>query len=92
MVETLGVIATILAVGGVILNNRRLIGCFGLWIVSNFLSMLIHLQTHTWSLAVRDLIFIVLAIEGIWLWRKRPLKGLWEIRQKHGLKISNLKL
>ncbi len=77
-IELFGTIATILAVAGVILNNRKMIGCFYLWIVSNFLSGLIHYDARVWSLCIRDGIFIILAIEGIWQWGKRkalPRKG-----------------
>jgi nicotinamide riboside transporter PnuC len=71
MIELIGTIATVLAVVGVILNNRHKIECFGFWIASNLQSALIHLHTGTWSLMARDLIFLVLAIEGIHLWRSK---------------------
>lgn len=69
MLELIGTITTILAVTGVVLNNRRKRACFMFWLVSNAMSMIIHAQTGVWSLAVRDLIFIVLAIEGWYLWK-----------------------
>ena len=67
--EGLGAIAAILAVLGVVLNNRRMICCFYLWIVSNFLSGLIHYDAGLWAMLARDVIFIGLALEGIWKWR-----------------------
>ncbi len=69
MIEIIGIIATIVAVGGVVLNNRKYRWCFVLWMVSNSLSCLIHLQTGPWSLVGRDLIFLVLAVEGYYRWR-----------------------
>lgn len=69
MLELIGTMTTILAVTGVVLNNRRKRACFMFWLVSNFMSMIIHAHTGVWSLAVRDLIFIVLAIEGWYLWK-----------------------
>ncbi len=42
MIELIGWIATVLAVGGVILNNRKRSFCFVLWIISNSLSGWIH--------------------------------------------------
>jgi nicotinamide riboside transporter PnuC len=69
MVEILGIIATVLAVGGVWLNNRQRIACFKLWIVSNLLSLGIHCSTGIWTLAIRDAIFVYLAFEGIRLWK-----------------------
>ena len=83
MIELIGTIATVLAGTGVILNNRHKIECFYIWIISNSLSALIHWNTGTWSLIGRDLIFVVLAIEGIWLWgrTKSPFlikkRGFW---------------
>lgn len=71
MIELLGTIATVLAVSGVLLNNRHKIDCFKLWIVSNMLSAIIHWHTATWSLMIRDMIFVALAVEGIVLWRKK---------------------
>jgi len=72
MLETIGLAATALAVTGVVLNNRKRRECFMLWLVSNSLSLAIHLAAGIWSLALRDAIFLALAVEGLWLWRKRP--------------------
>jgi nicotinamide riboside transporter PnuC len=71
MIELLGTITTVLAVAGVILNNRHRIECFYLWLLSNLLSAVIHFQTDTKSLMIRDMIFLVLAVEGIVLWKKK---------------------
>jgi len=68
--EALGAIATTLAVVGVLMNNRRMIACFYLWIVSNFLCGLIHWQAGLTSLLIRDALFILLSLEGIWRWRQ----------------------
>jgi len=70
MIEIIGIIATILAVAGVILNNRRCIWCFGLWVVSNALTGAIHGAAGIWSLFARDMIFLALAIEGAYRWRE----------------------
>lgn len=78
VIETIGIIATGLAVAGVWLNNRQRIACFKLWIVSNALSMVIHVATATWSLAIRDAIFVYLAFEGIRLWKRRG-QVKWEM-------------
>ena len=69
MIEIIGIIVTVVAVAGVVLNNRRCRWCFVLWMVSNILSASIHCSIGPWSLVVRDLIFLVLAIEGYFLWR-----------------------
>ena len=70
MIEIIGTIATILAVGGVLMNNRRLRVCFLIWMVSNALTAGIHAHSGIWSLLARDAIFFVLAIEGWIRWGK----------------------
>jgi len=69
MIEFIGGIAGVLAVIGVLLNNRKMIACFYLWIVSNFLALLIHWDAGIVSLCLRDVAFILLSLEGIWRWR-----------------------
>ena len=68
IIEIVGIIATVLAVVGVITNNRRLRVCFLLWLISNALSGAIHAHAAIWCLVVRDAIFFVLAIEGWFKW------------------------
>jgi nicotinamide riboside transporter PnuC len=68
-IEFFGAVATVIAVAGVVMNNRRRRGCFYLWIVSNALTLGVHVAAGVWSLAVRDGIFFVLAVEGLLRWR-----------------------
>jgi len=68
VIEVIGTFATVLAVIGVLANNRRLRWCFLVWLVSNTLSAGIHAHAAIWSLFARDVIFIVLAIEGWFRW------------------------
>ena len=70
MIELIGTIATILAIAGVICNNRRLRVCFLIWFVSNAISLAIHAQVGVWSLTARDAIFLILAVEGWIKWGK----------------------
>ena len=70
MTELIGSIATVLAIIGVVGNNRRLRWCFLLWMVSNSLTLVIHAQTGVWSLVVRDAVFLILAVEGWVRWGK----------------------
>lgn len=72
--EIIGIIATVLAVAGVITNNRRLRFCFLLWLVSNSLTGIIHVHAGIWSLVARDAIFIVFAIEGWFKWGRSAKK------------------
>ncbi|HUV63640.1 MAG TPA: nicotinamide mononucleotide transporter [Sedimentisphaerales bacterium] len=71
MSEIIGTIATILAVTGVVLNNRRMRVCFVIWLVSNALSCYLHVGAGLFSLAARDAIFSVLAVEGWLIWGKK---------------------
>ena len=70
MSEIIGVTVLVLAVVGVVLNNRRLRVCFAFWMVSNILSAALHIEAAIWSLALRDLIFLIFAVEGWILWKK----------------------
>ena len=69
--EIIGAVAMVLAVVGVLGNNRRLRWCFLVWMVSNTLSAGIHAYSGIWTLLVRDVIFVILAIEGWVKWGKR---------------------
>jgi len=71
MIELIGTIATVIAITGVICNNRRLRACFLLWLVSNGLTLIVHIQAGIYSLGARDAIFFILAIEGWHKWGKK---------------------
>ena len=64
----IGWTATVVAILGVWLNNRRRRVCFVLWLVSNAITFGVHAWVAMWSLAARDLAFFVLAVHGWWLW------------------------
>jgi hypothetical protein len=65
MTELLGAIATVIAVAGVVANNRKWRICFWLWLVSNGITAGIHAQAGIWSLCARDLIFLALAVDVV---------------------------
>ena len=65
--ELWGLIATGIAVAGVVLNNGRSTWCFPLWIASNAITLALHVRKRMWSLALRDSLFIALAVAG---WRQ----------------------
>ena len=71
-IELIGAVAAGLAIAGVVCNNRRLIACFYLWMISNALSAVLHAHAGLTALLVRDLAFLILAIEGAVKWRKEP--------------------
>jgi len=60
---------SVLAIVGVVLNNHRLRWCFVLWILSNTGTAFFHFAAHQWGLLFRDVIFLILAIQGWFLWK-----------------------
>ena len=70
LTEAIGYLAAGLAVGGVVLNNRKMILCFPVWIISNGICWFLHRGAGLDSLAWRDLAFTLLAIEGWYRWHK----------------------
>ena len=68
MTELFGTIAGLLAIIGVIANNRRLRWCFIVWLISNAISAALHAHAGMWSLAARDVVFFILAVDGWIRW------------------------
>ena len=73
MIELFGIISTVIAIGGVILNNRKKRLCFSLWVMSNAMSLVIHFDAGIWSLVVRDAVFLILAVEGWFKWGRKKV-------------------
>lgn len=69
MIELLGLMTTILAVAGVLLNNYKLRACFIIWVFSNAISAYCHYEVNVQSLLLRDCIFILLAVHGWKQWK-----------------------
>ena len=59
------------AIFGVHLNNHRKRCCFLLWILSNAGTATFHILAGQWGLVFRDLIFLILAVQGWILWGKQ---------------------
>ena len=74
MVEAISMIATVLAVAGTALNNRRRRSCFWVWMACNVLTCPVHLYAGLWTLAARDALFFILAVEGLCRWRRADAK------------------
>ena len=70
MAETLGSIVAVIAIVGVVLNNRRNRACFVLWLGSNALSAGIHLSAGMLALTLRDVAFFALAVHGLLCWSR----------------------
>lgn len=75
--EVLGLISLCFALAGSILNNRKMIICFPVWMVSNVIYFGMHFyfgllsQAGAWSLALKDVVFFCICIEGYYRWRKK---------------------
>ena len=71
MIELIGWAAAMLAILGVVANNRKESICFKIFIISNLLSAIVHFHLHCRSLFLRDIIFVILAVEGFILWKRK---------------------
>ena len=69
--EAVGLVATVVAIAGVLLMNARRRSCHVVWIGSNALFVLIHLSTTpvVWTMVARDVVFLALAFSGFYQWR-----------------------
>ncbi len=70
LTEAAGWAVTVVAIAGVILNNRRDRRCFNLWIFSNTVSAALHASVRMYALTFRDTVFLVLAVVGLRAWGK----------------------
>lgn len=68
----IGLIATTLAVTGVVLNIRKNRWGFALWVIANLLCLWLHASAEMGTLIIGDIIFTVLAIEGFVRWSRKP--------------------
>jgi nicotinamide riboside transporter PnuC len=72
IIEGMGLVALVVAVCGVLLNNYRIRACFCVWWFSNSLGIVIHLTAETplYSMAAKDAVFLALAVWGYRQWGK----------------------
>lgn len=70
MIELAGTIATLIAIAGCYLSNHKDRRCYWLWLFSNSLTLAIHADAGIWSLAIRDLAFLALAVHGLRKWTR----------------------
>ncbi len=71
MIELIGAVSGALAIIGVVLNNHLDRRCFLFWIVSNFLVAYVHADSSLWPLFLKDVVFFLLAIWGLIIWRRK---------------------
>ena len=73
LTELIGMIATVLAIVGVMLNNRMDSRCFIAWLFSNAICGWMHWHAKMYSLLVRDAVFFILAIYGLYAWSQKGM-------------------
>lgn len=71
MFEIIGIIAVAITVVGVYLNIYKIRFCFYLWLVGNTLFMGMHWYLGSPSLVGMDVIFIALAVYGLYKWKRK---------------------
>lgn len=62
--------ATIVALIGTILNCKQIRACFYLWCVTNVMWLIWDACCGLWSRCVLDAVQLVLAVYGIYEWKK----------------------
>jgi nicotinamide riboside transporter PnuC len=83
MIEWAGTISMVIAISGVVLNNYQKRACFVVWLVSNSISLAVHLVVGPWSFVARDLVFILLAVHGWFTWKRKHKKQVPRIKNEN---------
>lgn len=63
-------VATIVALVGTVLNCKQIRACFYLWTVTNIMWFCWDFYCGLWSRCVLDAVQLILAIYGIYEWKK----------------------
>lgn len=63
-------IFTIICLTGTVLNCKKNIACFYMWILGNIAWMLFDISCGLYSRAALDAVQLALAVYGIYEWRK----------------------
>ena len=73
--ELLGWIATILSITGIVLNAKKIIYCWPIWLVSNILWIIYNIQLKELSPIVLWVVFFMFNIYGWIEWNKSKYKN-----------------
>ena len=71
IIEGFGVIALLLSLIGAVLNVKKNIFCFHIWILSNVFLITINVIQHSYSEITLWVIYTIINIYGIFEWRKK---------------------
>lgn len=66
--KTLGWVATILSITGILLNANLIIWCWSVWILSNVFWIIWSINKKEWSQLVLWIIFLITNIYGWYQW------------------------
>ncbi len=61
---------TLISLTGTVLNVRKNISCFYVWLIGDILWCIFDLKSGTYGRALLDFVQVILAICGIFSWRK----------------------
>ena len=64
-------ITTAICLTGTVLNCKKMIACFYLWAIGNVLWLAFDLYNGLYSRAALDIVQLMLALYGIYEWKKR---------------------
>ena len=67
----LGWLVTAICLAGTVLNVKKVRWCFHLWTIGNLLWLAIDLRNSLYSRALLDFVQLVLAIWGIYEWKRK---------------------
>jgi nicotinamide mononucleotide transporter len=67
----IGWILTTFSLIGTVLNVKKHISCFYIWVIANIAWMIFDIMTGLYSRALLDLVQLFFAIWGIIEWRKK---------------------
>jgi len=71
------------AIAGVYLNNHRIRFCFVIWAITNSGTAYIHITAAQGGLAFRDIVFLILAVQGWFLWGRNSQTNSPQLTQLH---------
>ena len=66
--KTLGWVATILSITGILLNANLIIWCWSVWILSNVFWIIWSINKKEWSQLVLWIVFLITNIYGWYQW------------------------
>jgi nicotinamide mononucleotide transporter len=64
------IIATTLSIVGIILNAKKIIWCWHIWILSNIFWIIYSISTQQWSQLILWVAFLIFNFYGYFQWKK----------------------